>query len=403
MKRHIIILIGVLAFFVSCANKPQKVEAPWGEVANDSISSNGDFTISDIINNGELIMLTLSGPETYYEYHERGFGTQYLLCEKFAQKLGVSLRVEVCRDTMELIRRLNNGDGDIIAFQLPRKMIGNNNLDYCGVRVDSLHTQWAVKKGNTELADTLNRWFKPEMIPQIRKEEEFLLSTRSIRRHVFSPMLNSKGGIISKYDHLFMTYGAAIRWDWRLLAAQCYQESCFDPNAQSWAGACGLMQIMPSTAAHLGLPTGDLYNPEANIAAAAKYLIELGNKFRDVRDPMERTYFVLACYNGGYNHVRDAMALARKNGRDEYRWSEVSYYVLNLRDPRFYNDPVVKHGYMRGNETADYVERIRQRWAQYRGAARPGSLRGGSIHHVPFFNSDNMTPHRAKRKYRFKI
>jgi membrane-bound lytic murein transglycosylase F len=118
---------------------------------------------------------------------------------------------------------------------------------------------------------------------------------------------------------------------------------------------------------------------------------------------MERTYFVLACYNGGYNHVRDAMALARKNGRDEYRWSEVSYYVLNLRDPRFYNDPVVKHGYMRGNETADYVERIRQRWAQYRGAARPGSLRGGSIHHVPFFNSDNMTPHRAKRKYRFKI
>lgn len=388
--------------FASCANKSNKVETPWGSVANDSIASDEGFTISDIINNGELIMLTLSGPETYYEYHDRGFGTQYLLCEKFAQKLGVSLRVEVCRDTMEMIHRLNNGDGDIIAFQLPRNIKGARGLDFAGVKVDSLHTQWAVKKDNKELADTLNKWFKPDMIAQIQKEEDFLLSTRSIQRHVYSPMLNSKGGVISKYDHLFMTYGAAIRWDWRLLAAQCYQESCFDPQAKSWAGACGLMQIMPSTADHLGLPSGDLYNPEANIAAAAKYIMELNNKLLDVRDRMERTYFVLACYNGGYNHVRDAMALARKDGRDDQRWDEVSPYILRLREPRYYNDPIVRHGYMRGNETTDYVERIRQRWAQYRGVARPGSFKGGT-HHIPFFNSDNMTPHRAKRNYRFHI
>ncbi|MBQ4025842.1 MAG: transglycosylase SLT domain-containing protein, partial [Treponema sp.] len=32
----------------------------------------------------------------------------------------------------------------------------------------------------------------------------------------------------------------AIHWDWRLMAAQCYQESTFDPQAKSWAGACGL-------------------------------------------------------------------------------------------------------------------------------------------------------------------
>lgn len=402
MKKIITIIFLSVFFLSSCSNKESKATAPWGETMNDTVSKSKNFTMSDIVNNGELIMLTMNGPDNYYEYHGAGFGTQYLLCEKFAQKLGVSLRVEVCRDTAELVRRLNNGDGDIIAFQLPKNIKGRGSLVYCGARIDSLHTQWAVKKGNMELADTLNKWFRPEMVAQINKEETYLLSSGSVRRHVYSPMLSSKGGIISKYDNLFMSYGSAIRWDWRLLAAQCYQESCFDPKATSWAGACGLMQIMPSTAAHLGLPTGDLYDPEANISAASRYLIELSNKLRDVRDPMERTYFVLACYNGGYNHVRDAMALTNKNGRDQYRWADVSYYILQLCNARYYNDPIVKHGYMRGTETVDYVDRIRQRWAQYRGVAHPGSFRGGS-HHIPSFNSDYMTPHRAKKHYRFHI
>ena len=82
---------------------------------------------------------------------------------------------------------------------------------------------------------------------EVKKEEDFLLSTRSVVRHVYAPMLNKKGGVISRYDALFMTYCQPIRWDWRLMAAQCYQESTFDPQARSWAGALGLMQIMTET------------------------------------------------------------------------------------------------------------------------------------------------------------
>ena len=92
--------------------------APWGAVT-DTIPANGTFSLRDVVANGELILLTISGPETYYDYHGRGLGAQFLLCEKFAQSIGVSLRVELCRDTVEMMRRLSNGEGDVAACLLP--------------------------------------------------------------------------------------------------------------------------------------------------------------------------------------------------------------------------------------------------------------------------------------------
>jgi membrane-bound lytic murein transglycosylase F len=89
------------------------------------------------------------------------------------------------------------------------------------------------------------------------------------------------------------------------------------------------------------------------------------------------------------------MALARKYGRNPYRWADVSEFVLKLRFPAYYNDPVVKYGYMRGDETVDYVQRIRARWAQYRGFASSGSssVMGGI----------GAMPHKAKHRNRYAI
>lgn len=377
---------------------------PWGTPIDEVVgtdtteveSSNKGFTLSDIVSNGEMIMLTVNGPETYYNYHNHGMGLQYLLCEKFAQQIGVSLRVEECKDTVEMVRKLEKGEGDIIAVPLPRKTT-KGNLLFCGVTPDSTKTQWAVVGGNKSLADTLNSWFKPAMIAQVREEESFILSTRSIQRHVYSPFLNRSKGVISKYDRYFQQYAHQARMDWRLMAAQCYQESCFDPNAKSWAGALGLMQIMPGTAAHLGLPMSMIHEPEANIAAAAKYMAELQGNFSDIRDPGQRILFALASYNGGYHHVRDAMALTGKYGGNSHNWNEVKEYILKLRMPVFYNDPVVKYGYMRGNETADYVDKIHARWAEYRGVARGGSGFKG------FGSGFHGTPTKATHKNKYKI
>lgn len=393
MKLLVYLLTLVAATIVASCSEEKKLQlTPWGttlEAAADSIPD--DFTLDDILNNGELIMLTLTGPETYYDYHGKGMGTQYMLCEKFASALGVSLRVEVCKDTTDLLTRLDKGEGDIIALALPEKTKG---VRICGARDTKRHQGWAVQADNVALADTLDRWYRPSMLTQVRQEMEFMLSTRSVTRHVYSPMLNRSAGIISQYDHLFQKYAPVARWDWRLLAAQCYQESTFDPKARSWVGACGLMQIMPETADQLGLPRSQIYEPEANIAASTKYIAQLDSKLRDIPEKTERTWFVLACYNGGYHHIRDAMELARKHGHNPHRWEEVSPYVLGLREARYYNDPVVRYGYMRGNETVDYVDRIRQRWAQYRGSAGAGSFSG---------SFGTPTPQPAKKKYRFHI
>ena len=439
----------------SCADKkPQQELTPWGSPVGDveAMDANGDastdgssingasgsmgkklrgLSLADIQDNGELIMLTVNGPTTYYDYHNHGMGLQYLLCEKFAQQIGVSLRVEECKDTTEMIAKLQKGEGDIIAVPLPRhirstsakstnpskngkdeiiaekniKKIDTDGLLFCGVTPDRGKTQWAVVGGNQSLADTLNGWFKPKMIADVKREETWLLSTASIRRHVYSPFLNRSKGVISRYDHLFMRYSGMARMDWRLMAAQCYQESCFDPNAKSWAGACGLMQIMPSTAAHLGLPMSAIHDAEANVAAAARYMAELQGHFQDVGDPGQRVLFALAAYNGGFHHIRDAMALARKNGGNPQNWGSVREYVLRLSQPAYYLDPAVKYGYMRGTETADYVDRIRARWSEYSGGASfhesyHGSGRGPSIGRGA--NSFNGAPVRSKRHYQGK-
>jgi len=387
-----LLLCFTLAFaLMACTDKKTEQLTPWGtSLSEDTISYKADaFSLSEIQNNGELIMLTISGPNTYYDYRGKHLGLHYLLCEQFAQKLGVSLRVEVCKDTVEMIQRLSNGEADIIAYPLTHH---HKQLILCGVHTENPMGKWAVNQDNQELADKLNQWFQPQLIAKIRKEENFLLSTRSIVRHVYSPMLNRANGTISHYDKYFLQYAPLARWDWRLMAAQCYQESTFDPRARSWAGACGLMQIMPGTARHLGLPLENIFDPESNIAASAKYLAELSRHFKDVRNPIEQYHYVLASYNGGSFHIRDAMALARKYGKNPYRWTDVSEFVLKLRQPEYYNDPVVKYGYMRGNETVEYVQRIIARWQQYRGVAKPGT-----------YNFGNMTPQKASRRNRFKL
>ena len=396
MQRFLFFIVSLLCL-VSCEQKSKTALTPWGTPidsetglpleAADSASS----SLTDIQSNGEMILLTTSGPDTYYDYRGRGMGTQYLLCEKLAQHLGVSLRVELCKDSAEMLQRLDAGEGDIAAG--PLKVAADSSKTGAGTNAQQSieRLNWRLAESEGELADSIKSWFRPELIAQVQREADFALSSRSVTRRVYLPMLNRAKGTISHYDHLFMKYAPTARWDWRLLAALCYQESTFDPQAHSWAGACGLMQIMPATAAHLGLPMSMIYEPEPNISASARYIAELSGKFSDVRNANERHNYVLASYNGGFFHIRDAMALARKYGKNPYRWADVSEFVLKLSSPQFYNDPVVKYGYMRGEETVNYVSSIRHRWAQYRGVA----------HSAP--SSSGSAPQKATHKHRFKL
>ena len=106
-----------------------------------------------------------------------------------------------------------------------------------------------------------------------------------------------------EYEHVLRAHARNYDLDPALLAAVVYVESRFDPNAESAAGAIGLMQLLPDTAKGIALRTGgdrfvvaDLRNPEINVRYGSWYLDHL-------RDRYEQTRLVLAAYHAGQGNV----------------------------------------------------------------------------------------------------
>lgn len=370
---RIILLFLSLLFVVSCHNQ----KAPAGEngAFKKEKQVEGD-NVNRIVDSGELIVATLSGPDTYFEYQDKGFGLQYALASNYAESLGVALRVEVCTDTLQLLSKLERGEVDLVALQIPENAVDTDSLAFAGAYTTNKNggkSSWIVKKDMADLAESLDDWFGDGVEVEVEKAENLRLKQRlQVRRHVHAPFISKEKGVISTYDAYFKEAGHAVGWDWRLVAAQCYQESGFDPNAVSWAGASGLMQLMPSTAAQMGLKKELIFKPAENIAAATRYIAHLQNIFKSVPDPMERIMFVLGAYNAGPGHIQDAQALARKYGRNANSWSDVSEYVRGLSQAKYYRDPIVRHGYMIGSETYGYVQSIVDRWQAYGGGSYVG-------------------------------
>ncbi|MFU8843704.1 MAG: transporter substrate-binding domain-containing protein [Bacteroidales bacterium] len=218
---------------------------------------------------------------------------------------------------------------------------------------------WAVKKGDHGLLDSINAWLikykkKPEYIFLYEKYFKNSRTVNIARSDYFS----LTGGKISPFDEIIKRYSQIIDWDWRLLASLIYQESRFIPEARSWAGAFGLMQLMPHTAEKYGVDS--LSPPEEQIRAGVSFIKLLDKQFEDkIEDKEERTKFVLASYNAGIAHVYDARRLAEKYDKDPNKWDEnVDYYLLNKSNPKYYNDSVVKYGYCKGDETYQFVQDV---------------------------------------------
>jgi len=179
---------------------------------------------------------------------------------------------------------------------------------------------WAVRKNTPQLEAALNEWlraFKKETLFYVIYNKYFK-NERGFRSRERSDYLSLNKNQISKYDDLIKTYAKQINWDWRLLAALIYKESRFNPKASSWAGANGLMQIMPVTAKQLGIE--NRADPEDNIKGGTKFLNILWHRFEDIEDSTQRIKFSMASFNCGYNHVVDARNLAKEENVDPNVW-----------------------------------------------------------------------------------
>lgn len=362
----------LLLFFLLGCSKPQKKSVN-GAFAKEEQAENAGMDLNNIKETGELIVGTMSGPDTYFDYQGVPLGREYSLASAFASSEGVRIRVELAHDEQELMQMLREGNIDLIAYPLSKNEIAQNDLRSLQREGDTTRTSWAVRPQAEELAEAILAWYGHVNMKQLRQSMPHVGAP--VRRQVRAPFLSRERGIISPYDNEFKAASRIAGWDWKLLAAQCYQESGFDPHAVSWAGAQGLMQMMPATAASMGLQNA--MDPQQNIAAAARYIRHLNGNFADIRNPEERIRFVLGAYNGGTGHIRDAMALARKYGKNPSSWNDVSQYVLALQNVKYYRDPVVRYGYMIGSETANYVSSVLMRWRMYGGTV--GNISASSM------------------------
>ena len=425
------------------------------------------YDLPQMKDSGELVVLTLYSSTSYFIYRGQEMGFQYELSEQFAKSLGLKLRIEVARNVPDLVRKLRNGEGDMIAYNLPITKALKDSVTYCGeevvthqvivqrtggkgkvltdvtqlvgkevyvkpgkyfdrltnlnkelgggikirkveadsITVEDLITQvyqgkidytvcdndlarlnttyypnldirlpisfdqrasWAVRKECPLLAEAANKWHKENLTSPAYNAsmKRYFEISKSI---IHSPILSLREGKISHFDKLFKKYAKEIDWDWRLLASLAYTESNFDTTAVSWAGARGLMQLMPVTARAMGLPPGKESNPEESIKAAVKYIDATNRALKVIPDKKERIKFILASYNAGLGHISDAMALARKYAKKELVWEHnVEKFILLKSNEEYFTDPVCKNGYFRGIETYNFVRDILSRYEVYK-------------------------------------
>lgn len=312
--------------------------------------------------------LDLAG-ETVYVQKGSAYATRL---RNLAQEIGDSINIVEIADyeVEQLIGLVAQGE---IKYTVCDENLARVNLNYFpNLDVETAISfpqklSWAVRENSDNLLNVINNWLisfkKTSRYNHIY--QKYYLNKRSV--HLVDEGFHSiKGGQVSDYDEIIREESNKFNWDWRLTAALIYQESRFLPQAESWAGARGLMQLMPATASRFGVKNID--KPRENIRGGVEFLRWLDERMKlRIEDPEERIKFILASYNVGIGHVLDAMSLAEKYGKNPKKWeNNVDYYLLHKSEPKYYNDPVVKYGYCRGEEPYHYVTEILERYEHYK-------------------------------------
>ncbi|MDR3250733.1 MAG: transporter substrate-binding domain-containing protein, partial [Tannerella sp.] len=296
------------------------------------------------------------------------------------EELGGGIRIkDVGRDTVtieDLIEMVASGE---ISYTVSESNIARLNHTYysnidIGLSVSfPQRASWIVRKDCPKLAQAVNDWAANISKGATLKAATKRYFERSKQDDVAADGLIIKKGDISPYDELFRQYSSELGWDWQLLAAIAYQESKFYNHLESWAGAKGLMGIMPNTARGFGFHVDSLDNPELSIQVAIKCLVYFRQLFPDIEDETEKIKFTLASYNAGGGHVVDARNLALEYGKSKDVWDgNVAGFIVLKSEPEYYNNPVCKHGYLRGVETFKYVNEVMERYMFFKSRTKNG-------------------------------
>ena len=269
-------------------------------------------------------------------------------------------------ETEDILAQVGSGkiaatvaDSNIVQLE----MTYNNNFRSVGPLGDVTEIAWVSRKNQSSLKTELDAFMKKLykgtfyniMINKYFKDSKGVRSDQKLRA--------DRGGRLSPYDDLVKKHSNTFELDWRLITSQMYQESRFDPNAKSWVGAKGLMQVMPRTAEELKVP--NVEQPDNGILAGVKLMARYSNYFNSPEiSARDRIRFALASYNCGPGHVYDARELANQMGLDPNKWFnhvEKALLLLSKKDVA----KNARYGYCRCEEPVNYVSQIQDRYDHY--------------------------------------
>ncbi|HOZ29922.1 MAG TPA: transporter substrate-binding domain-containing protein [Bacteroidales bacterium] len=316
-----------------------------------------------------ILIRNLSDLELKTVYTSKASNNKYTLNSHNSLSLRNYYLVEV--DSMpeeQMIQQVSEGLIDYFICDYNIARIAQSYYSNIDIKTEISKTQdisWYVRNDSKLLLDSLNMWLE-----KFTKSEDYQkLKLKYINNNRLYVDLNSEfysgnEGHISDYDELIKKYCVVIGWDWRLLGSLIYEESRFNPDIVSWAGAVGIMQLMPVI--YEKHKSYDLEGIESQIYAGVNYIRFLYTTLSHTEsDSANMVKFVIAAYNIGPGHIEDAMRLASKYKKNPGSWDNVSYYLINLSNPKYYNDTCVKHGYFPGIYSVNFTNSIVNRYKHY--------------------------------------
>jgi membrane-bound lytic murein transglycosylase F len=270
------------------------------------------------------------------------------------------------QDTQSLLGALRRGEIDLTvadSHQLAIELAYHDGLE-AGARLNhNGQIAWATIPEHETLTQALNDFIRREYrgLAYNLLRQKYFGNPRRVKRHERHRLVDHQ---LSPYDELIKDAARRYDFDWRLVVAQAYQESKFDPKQTSFAGARGLLQVLPRTARQVGIEPASLWEPQPGIEAGTRYLKWASERFESSLPHSERVWFTLAAYNAGAGHVHDARKLAaRRNLNPDIWFGNVEQAMLLLSRREFAAE--ARHGFVRGSEPVKYVYDIRNRYRAY--------------------------------------
>ena len=295
--------------------------------------------------------------------------SSFIETAKKLQKSGIDFKLEVADPEIsyqQLINMVANDDVAITIVDANAAQVAASLRDALvpGVLVSDPRPEgWMVKSENKTLLDKVSRFIR-----EYRDTEDYAITVNTYFKpsEKFSKKLVARvkpGESLSPFDKLVKEVALKYQVDWRLITAQMWQESSFDPKAKSPVGAQGLLQVMPRTAEEMGYPP-PLFEPKRAVNAGVKYLNWLRDRFDTNVSLENRLWFALAAYNAGIGHVYDAQRLAKELNLNPDIWfGHVETAMLKLSEPRYFHK--ARYGYARGAEPVQYVHNISKLYRAY--------------------------------------